>query len=253
MTGSENVIPAGTFQRGTTRCITELHITGGARAVERGPRLWMWHPVLVAGATRALAPMPIDRIDRLADNIGLQLFGGDEQSDLEGPLISRVWTPLEGPGNGSMQPADAWRSTARNADQAGDAEYAILARHIAFSLSAAGIRLRDASDAYRAQLMAAIQSRRAVGTRFSNIPIRDLQLAFHSILSELASARDYLAAALASKLAAPPKVDAMNRFAEWLDASSKAELRERPVVREMLDAYRSVVRRPLASPTHRIS
>ena len=138
-----------------------------------------------------------------------------------------------------MRHADIWRAIARNADKAGDVPYSLLARHMSFSLNAAGIRLRDASDDYRAQLVAAIQAGQKAGCRFSNIPMKDLQLAFHSVLSELASARDYLAAALANKLGAPPKIDAMNRFADWLGAASRAEIRNRPVVREMLDAYDS--------------
>jgi hypothetical protein len=136
-----------------------------------------------------------------------------------------------------MQPADLWSAIAGTADEAGDGDYATLARHISFSLHAAGIRLRDASDGYRAQLINAIHEGQEAGRRFSNIPMRDLQLAFHSVLSELASARDYLAAALASKLGAPARVDALNRLAEWLEAASRADLRERPVVREMLAAY----------------
>ena len=244
MTRPPTVIPGETFRRGTTQSIAELHITGGIRAVQHGHRLWVWHPVLVDGAMRQIAPMPIDRIDRLARNVGLQLFGGDDQSGLETPLITRVWTPLDGPSDGSLQPADVWGAIAGNADDAGDTAYATLARHISFSLTAAGIRLRDASEGYQAQLMGALHDKREPGMRFSSIPMRDLQLAFHSVLSELASARDYLAAVLASKLGAPPKVDAMNRFAEWLGASSREELRSRPVVKEMLAAYDSTSANP---------
>ncbi len=108
---------------------------------------------------------------------------------------------------------------------------------MAFSLRAAGIRLRDASDHYRDQLLSAIADKRTPGLRFSNIPLSDLQLAFHSVLSELASARDYLAALLAYCLGAPEKIDAMNRFAEWLDAPSRAHLRTAPLVAAVLRAY----------------
>lgn len=237
MSRRENVIASETFKRGTTVASAELHISGGVRAGQQASRMWGWHPVLQNGEVRQLSPMPINRIDDLAGAVGLRLFGGDEQSGIGTPLVSRVWTPLDGPGDGQMQPADLWGAIAGTAEEAGDGDYAMLARHISFSLHAAGIRLRDASDGYRLQLIAAIHERRQSGKRFSNIPMRDLQLAFHSVLSELASARDYLAAALASKLGAPAKVDAMNRFADWLGAASRAELRDRPVVRDMLTAY----------------
>lgn len=233
----EHEIDRATFRQGTTQSITELHITGGQRAIERPGRLWSWYPVLSEGKVRDLAPRPIQQIAALANAVGLDLFGGDQQSGLEGPLVSRIWTPLDGPHAGGLQPADLWRAIARNADEAGDTEYALLARHISYSLTAAGIRLRDASDGYHAQLMAAIQSDATNGDRFSNIPMRDLQLAFHSVLSELASTRDYLAASVALKLGAPTKIDAMNRFKEWVSAASRAHLATGPTAAAMLTAY----------------
>jgi Flp pilus assembly pilin Flp len=236
---NEYEIDRATFRQGTTQSITELHITGGQRAIEQPGRLWSWYPVLSEGQVRNLAPRPIQQIAALANAVGLDLFGGDEQSGLEGPLVSRIWTPLDGPHAGGLQPADLWRAIARNADGAGDIEYALLARHISYSLTAAEIRLRDASDGYHAQLMAAIQSKTTNGCRFSNIPMRDLQLAFHSVLSELASTRDYLAASVALKLGAPAKIDAMNRFKEWVSAVSRAHLASGPVAAAMLAAYDS--------------
>ncbi|MDB5583746.1 MAG: hypothetical protein JWR80_8922 [Bradyrhizobium sp.] len=230
-------IDRSTFRRGVTQGVAELHITGGIRAVEQPGRLWSWYPVIAGGATQQLAPLSIGKIADLAGKIGLDLFGGDQQSGLETPLISRIWTPLQYPHDGGPQPADTWRGIAKNADKAGDAAYALLARHLAFSLVAAGIRLRDASDGYQVQLDHAVHSGRKAGSRFSNIPMYDLHLAFHSVLSELASARDYLAASLASKLGAPANIDAMNKFARWIGAASRADLRDGVVVRQFLDAY----------------
>jgi hypothetical protein len=232
-------IDRSTFRLGVTQSITELHITGGIRAVgQRQPGwVWSWHPVIDNGRMRQHAPLPIGGIADLAKEVGLDLFGGDQQSNLETPLLSRIWTPFDGPHDGGLQLTDIWRAIARNAEKAGDAAYGLLAGHMAFSLFAAGIRLRDASDGYQAQLLDALHEGRQAGGRFSNIPMYDLHLAFHSVLSELASARDYLAAALAIKLGAPSKIDAMNRFADWLGAASRAEFRDGPVVRQMLDAY----------------
>jgi hypothetical protein len=85
--------------------------------------------------------------------------------------------------------------------------------------------------------MAAFAEGRSAGSRFNNLPLSDLQLAFHSVLSELASARDYLAKTLAISLGAPAKIDALNRLKEWLDAASRADLRSTPIVGDMLAAY----------------
>lgn len=229
-------IPITGLKRGTTQSAYELHITGGIRAVLNN-RLWSWFPVLEASKLGRLRPLPINKVAELAKDIGAELFGGDQLSGMETSLVSRAWTPLDGPHDGGLQPADLWRAIAGNAESAGDKKYASFAQHIAFSLSAAGIRLRDASDHYRDQLHAAIEEKRLPGKRFSNIPIYDLQLAFHSVLSELASARDYLAAAIAAKLGAPDRIDALNRFSEWVRASSRSEMRVLPVVEQMLQAY----------------
>ena len=233
----EQEIDSATFRQGVTQSIAELHMTGGQRAIQEQGKLWSWYPVLSDGRISQLAPQPIQQIAALANAVGLELFGGDQQSGLEGPLVTRVWTPLDGPHAGGFQPADLWRAIARNAHEAGDTEYALLARHISYSLTAAGIRLRDASDGYHSQLMAAVQSNAEDGGRFANIPMQDIQLAFHSVLSELASTRDYLAASVALKLGAPAKIDAMNRFKDWISAASRTHLATGPLVAAMLAAY----------------
>jgi hypothetical protein len=217
--------------------VTELHLTGGLRAPMQGDRLWSLGPVLDGRTVRQLAPRPIQHVAAIAAGIGGTLFGGDEVTGMETPLLSRVWTPLDGPGPGKPQPADNWRAIAGNAADAGAEEYAKVAGHIAFSLTAAGIRLRDASDQHHDQLMAALAEGKSSGNRFSNIPVSDLQLAFHSILSELASARDYLAKTLAITLGAPARIDSLARLKDWLDASSRAHLRAMPPVSDMLAAY----------------
>lgn len=225
------------LKHGTTRVSHSLHVTGGVRAGFHSRGHWTWFPTLAGSKPVPLRQLPIQTIDQLARDLGAVMFGGDESSQLETALISRTWRPLDGPNNGELQPADLWAAIGGNAERRGDEAYGRIARNIAFSLHSAGIRLRDASDGYKDQLLAAIDRGDASGHRFSNGPMRDIQLAFHSVLSELASARDYLAAALGSQLGAPAKTDAMNRLAEWLGADSRKELRLKPIVSDMLVAY----------------
>jgi hypothetical protein len=222
-----------------TQVAFELHITGGIRALRRGGPgfAWSWFPMFRNGQLAELDPRSTAAIASLSQSLGLELFGLDELSGLETPMLARSWRSLDGSDNGGLQPPELWGAIAFNAEEDGDERYAALARNIAFSIHAAGIRLRDASDRYHDQLMAAIDRKAEPGKRFSNIPMRDLQLAFHSVLSELASARDYLATALAFELGAPEKIDAMNRFADWVGAASRLDLQSRPVVSEMLAAY----------------
>jgi hypothetical protein len=225
------------FRIDTVQMVTELHLTGGLHAPMQGDKLWSLGPVLVGRTVSQLTPMPIQHVAAIATNIGGTLFGGDEMTGMGTPLLSRVWTPLDGPGSGKPQPADKWGAIAGNAANDGAEIYSELAGHIAFSLTAAGIRLRDASDQHHYQLMAALAEGKSSGNRFTNIPVSDLQLAFHSVLSELASVRDYLAKTLAIALGAPARIDSLARLKDWLDASSRAHLRDTPVVSEMLAAY----------------
>ena len=228
---------ATNLQMSTVQVATELHLTGGLRAPMQGDRRWSLHPVLDGRNIRQLTPMPILHIATISAGIGGTLFGGDEVTGIETPLLTRVWTPLDGADGGKPRPADKWGAIAGNAADAGAEAYAELAGHIAFSLTAAGIRLRDASDHHRDQLMAALAEGKSSGSRYTNIPISDLQLAFHSVLSELASARDYLAKTLAIAFGAPARIDALARLKSWLEAPTRAHLCSAPVVSDMLAAY----------------
>jgi hypothetical protein len=125
--------------------------------------------------------------------MGVRLFGADEITAHDPNLPARIWTPLLGPPLLAHSASDTWGMIKSTARMAGDDAYAGLAGNLAVGLRAAGLQLRNASDEYYKQLVAALASGRGVGLRFKNIPMIDLHLAFHSALSEMTSARDYLA------------------------------------------------------------
>lgn len=231
------VIPQDTFSVGAVHVRNELHISGGLRATMPEPRQWSLGPLLSKGKLVSLKPMPIQRIDGAATELGELLFGGDEIAVIDAPLVSRVWTPLNGPHQGGLQAADVWGCIASNAADAGDEAYASVSSNIAHSLRAAGIRLRDASDGLHKQLIAAHARGVEDGGRFTNLAATDVHLAFHSVLTELASARDYLAAALGSRIGAPSNIDAMSKLARWLSKSANAAHASAPVIVEALAAY----------------
>jgi len=106
---------------------------------------------------------------------------------------------------------------------ANDIDYARLASNLSVSLRAASLQLRNASNEYHKQLLAALASGKGVRLRFSNIPMIDLQLAFHSALMEMASARDYLAQVAARRVHAPNRIDALNRLQDWLNKPVHAQ------------------------------
>jgi hypothetical protein len=68
-----------------------------------------------------------------------------------------------------------------------------LAKHISFSLRTSSFRLRDVSREYGFQNLCAVRQRMEEGRRFSNVETFDLFMALHSFLTEVCSARDYLA------------------------------------------------------------
>jgi hypothetical protein len=165
------------------------------------------------------------------------VFGADEISEHERLLPTRVWTPLLGMPRLDHQAADTWAWIASSARQKKDGPSATIAENISISLRAAGIRLRDASDEYHRQLAAALERGQKPSLRFRNIPMMELHLAFHSLLAELASARDYLAAFISRRVGAPEKIDALNRLIGWLEKPDGRSSKSDPAVMALLEGW----------------
>jgi hypothetical protein len=192
-----------------------LHFTGGLRAV-RGPGGWQVGPLSPDG-TGAIRGVPEDHIQALGASLGLILFGGDEITSTDPNLPSRIWTPLLGQPRLAHAANDSWAMISSRARAAGDEGYARLARSLSVSLRAAGLQLRNASDEYNKQLEAALARGQEVGSRFSNLAMDDLHLAFHALLSEMGSARDYLARVASLRVNAPDNIDALARLRQWTE------------------------------------
>jgi hypothetical protein len=214
-----------------------LHITGGVRgwATREG---WLLGPLPGNGGSNVvIGPVTESGIEAICRELGLAAFGKDQISQTDPLLPARVWMPILGPPELAHQPADTWAWIVAAAHAAGDNEYGMLARKVSFSLRAAGVRLRDASDEYHRQLTAALARKQAAGRRFRNTSMTDLHLAFHSLLSEMGSVRDYLAAVAARRVQAPPRIDAMTRLAGWaLKPAGRTAIPD-PLVAAMLDGW----------------
>jgi hypothetical protein len=190
-----------------------LHFTGGMRAV-RGPGGWQLGPLLPNG-TGAARGIPDEQVRGLGIAMGLALFGAEEITAVDPNLPARIWRPLLGLPTLPHAANDTWAMISSSARAAGDEGYARLARSLSVSLRAAGLQLRNASDEYNRQLEAALARGQQAGPRFANNSMTDLHLAFHSVLSEMASARDYLTKAAGRRVTAPDRVDALARLREW--------------------------------------
>ncbi len=235
-----HLIDPAHVQYGTIASETSLHMTGGIRALQ-AEKGWFISPFPEASGapTRAVGPVPESNIRNICSKLEVSLLGGDQVSHSDPFLPTRIWTPLLGLPRliFDQQPADTWGGIAIAANEAGDDDYAMLARAVSASLRAAGIRVRDASDCYRAQLVSAMTRFVKPGHMFKNLALLDLYLAFHSLLSEMASARDYLATVAARRVGAPGKIDALNRLAEWVAKPSNSAHAVDPLVSALLSVW----------------
>jgi hypothetical protein len=211
-----------------------VHLTGGLRAMKTVAG-WKNFPFLGKEASNS-EPISDEALLGFCNSAGVTLIGEDECNLSDPDLPVRTWTPFFGPPRLALPPSDTWRGVTINARMAGDDTFANLSRNLALSLQAAGIRLRDASDEYHKQLMAALKRGKRVGGRFKNSPMLDLHLAFHSALTEMAGARDYLAQFACRRVNAPAKIDALGRLQEWVSKPINASAKSDALVLRLLEA-----------------
>ncbi|MGC1779286.1 MAG: hypothetical protein WBB34_15195 [Xanthobacteraceae bacterium] len=228
-----NVLKGTDIKYGTTQHREYLHMTGGLLGV-KAKGGWLIGPLPGEAGPRHIGPIFDAQIAGACQRLGTSVFGADEVSETDPLLPSRVWTPILGIPRLEHQPADTWAWVEHAARIAGDDDYAALAQNISVTLRAAGIRLRDASDQYHRQLVAALNRKKPPG-RFQNIPMTDLHLAFHSLLAELASARDYLASIAGNHVSAPASIDALSRLTAWIKKPARSASHE-PLIAALLDA-----------------
>lgn len=232
-------MPEADITYSKTKVVDELHLTGGLRA-RRASGGWIIGPLTeMAGHSlpTAIGPFRDEEVGEVAASIDQYVLGAEERVQLEPMLVSRIWTPFHGSPIPKPRPVDAWNGIATAAHAQQDDDYYRLAKSISMSLRSAGIRIRDVSDQYNHQLIAAIHRGQKTNLKFSNLALFDLHLALHSLLSEMASTRDYLATAAARRINAPDRIDALNRLADWASKPKNAAARHDAVIRPMLEAY----------------
>ncbi|MFC3532314.1 hypothetical protein ACFOLG_08960 [Vogesella facilis] len=227
---------ATNFSSNTVLGTDNLHFTGGIRGY-RAEEGWRIGPIVHAGQPALLGPVPDTQVQTLAGLLGVRVFGADEILLDDPHLPSRIWRPLVGLPKGGVLPADSWGAIASAARTAGDNEYASLSKNLAVSLRAADIRLRDVSDEYHRQLRAAIFRGQTPSTWFKNIALSDLHLAIHSLLAEMAAARDYLASITARHLDAPKRIESLARLMDWVSAGSGIAHQSHPLVQPLVSAW----------------
>jgi len=230
------VVEATNIRYGKSFSSDVMHFTGGIRG-HRMAEGWNIAPLLRDGKICELGPVPDKDIGQLSNQLGIALIGINQISFNDPMLLSQIWHPMIGAPHDQILPADIWGCISHNARIGGDVEYANLARNVAISLRAAGIRLRDASDGYYHQLYAGLSRGQSVNRRFKNISLSDLHLAFHSIAAELGAARDYLSAIIAMHVGAPTKIDSLSRLIEWVKKPINSQKLVHELVAPLIDGY----------------
>lgn len=158
-------------------------------------------------------------------------FVGVNQNYNDGtPVRTEVWRPVVPFSDQRLHAGDTWGALSYQACVSGDLRFSDVARYLSVSAHAAGVRLRDIARAHNEQLGWALLAHKKLGSRFSNMAMTDLYLAFHALASELCSARDHLAHIAAMGCGAKESVDSMAYLERWLSKPVNAARAAHPLV-----------------------
>ena len=142
------------------------------------------------------------------------------------------------PKNG-LGAADSWATIGHQAEKAGDTRYAEVASYVSATLRAAELRLRDVSNGYQDQLNWALADKQPPGRWYSNAALHDLYADFHSLISELSSARDHVATVAAMHAGAPDRIESLARLEDWIGKPANQTHAADPMIHILLDCLGS--------------
>ena len=202
---------------GKSYATEEVHFSGGLKGAPTNLG-WALFPVSDDKDSDAIVfKAPKDHLEFATKECGVRYLGACIRyvSGTNSPPMD-VWEfGARDPQNG-LGAADSWATIGHQAAKAGDTRYAEAASYGCANLRAVGLRLRDVSNGYHDQLNWALAEKRAAGTWFSNAALQDLYADFHSLASELSSARDHVAVIAAIHVGAPDRIDSLSRLEEWI-------------------------------------
>ena len=217
-----------------------IYFTGGLVAFKLPDSEYALGPVRMDGVINFYKFQSMEQATELATIAGALRAGTNETIRTNSGDVN-LWRPDNASSkNWLNSAADMWSAISHNAHLKSDENYEVIARYISVSIQAAGIRLRDVALRHHEQLMMALKENSPVGTGFSNIPMLDLYLAFHSLATELCSVRDHLAKLAAMQIQAKDSVDNMSRLEEWLKKTAHKDHIKDPLVQLMMTAWGSV-------------
>ncbi len=233
------MIEAKNLSYGSASSSQMLFFTGGLAAFQVPGGEYALGPVRKANAISYYKFKTLEELTSVAKLAGALRVGTNETIKMQSTAIS-VWRPDNtSPKNGLNSAADMWSSISYSAHLENDEAYQSIGRYISVSMQAAGIRLRDMALLHHEQLTMALEQSSPVGKGFSNIQMLDLYLAFHSLATELCSARDYLARLAGMHIQAKDSVDSMPRLEYWLKNPAHKNHIEEPLIQLVMKAWGS--------------
>jgi hypothetical protein len=191
-----------------------LYLTGGLRAGDHKGQM----AIYPSGTTGGLTLFPNVKETKLYYKairaLGLDLIGVEQNFETApGEPPNSIWRQFDLPQKErtyEFRIVDTWGGIANACNERNDKEAAELARHVAFSLRGSELKLRDCAEEYTWQNEHAVFAKIREDGPFSNLKSFDLDLALHSTLVEMGTARDYLARFISEFIFREPNpVDAM--------------------------------------------
>lgn len=233
------MIEAKNISYGSASCSQILYLTGGLAVIQLLDGEYALGPVRTVSDIACYKFKTLEELTGVAKQAGALRVGTNETTYMQSSEIS-FWHPENTSSkNGLNSAADMWSGISYSANLKNDESYQIIGRYISVSMQAAGIRLRDIALLHHDQLLMALEQPSPVGTGFSNIQMLDLYLAFHSLATELCSARDHLARLAAMHIHAKDSVDNMPRLEDWLKKPAHKDHIKEPLVQLMMKAWGS--------------
>lgn len=192
------------------------HFTGGLCAHPQDNGLLMLGPTRIHDNELIGQFLPWPEVLSRTKACGCEFVGVNQSFHDGGAAPQEFWRPAVQAAEGKFHAADLWGALSYNANLNKDQKFSDVARFLSVSISAAGVRLRDVARAHHNQLQWALLDGREPTHRYSNLAMTDLYLAFHSLASELCSARDHLARIAAMGCGLKESIESLSRLEGWV-------------------------------------
>jgi hypothetical protein len=180
------------FIRHEAEGYNELHLLGGLRAGTHEDGYLVIFPTTDGKVLAWKSVTDTRGYHRAFRQFGTDLIGHERHTTVSGKQPQSFWFQFNPGKRREYDVADHWSAIAHTSRQAGNLDVADLAKHVAFAFRVSELRLRGCSREYACQNDYAVVEKIKPNGRFWNFKSFDLDMALHSLLADMGTARDYL-------------------------------------------------------------